>query len=91
MTTQLLNSNRLYFKQECQCCSPSFLKLSLHLFNAVFFFTGITLTGVGVWTLLQKHPSLVLLTSGLYDLTAYILILAGSLEIFISKNVNAYK
>ena len=37
----------------------------------------IALAGVGVWTLIEKHPSLVLLTSGLYDLTAYILILAG--------------
>ena len=35
------------------------------------------MAGVGVWTLIEKHPSLVLLTSGLYDLTAYILILAG--------------
>jgi len=53
------------------------MKFSLHLFNGIFFLTGIALAGVGIWTLLQKHPSLVLLTSGLYDLTAYILILAG--------------
>jgi hypothetical protein len=43
-------------------------------------FYRIALAGVGVWTLIEKHPSLVLLTSGLYDLTAYILILAGKFK-----------
>ena len=59
------------------CCSISCLKFSLYFFNVLFLLTGLLLVGVGLWTLLEKHPSLVLLTSGLYDLTGYIVILAG--------------
>jgi hypothetical protein len=32
--------------KECQCCSLSCLKFSLHLFNAVFFLTGFELFDV---------------------------------------------
>ena len=35
-------------------------------------------------TVLEKHPSLVLLTSGLYDLTGYVIIVAGEPEKFAS-------
>jgi hypothetical protein len=28
-------------EKECECCSLSCLKFSLHLFNAVFFLTGL--------------------------------------------------
>lgn len=59
------------------CCSISCLKFSLYMFNVLYFLTGLAVTGVGLWTLLEKHPSLILLTSGFYDLTAYILIVAG--------------
>ncbi len=59
------------------CCSVSCLKFSLSLFNVLFFITGLVLVSVGLWTVLEKHPSLVLLTSGLYDLTGYVIIVAG--------------
>jgi hypothetical protein len=64
------------------CCSflsssISCLKFSLSLFNVLFFITGLVLVSVGLWTVLEKHPSLMLLTSGLYDLTGYIIIVTG--------------
>jgi len=59
------------------CCGISCLKFSLSLFNVLFFTTGLILVAVGLWTVLEKHPSLVLLTSGLYDLTGYVIIVAG--------------
>jgi len=59
------------------CCKLSQLKFSLYLFNVLFFVSGIILVSVGLWTFLEKHPSLILLTSGLYDVSACILIFAG--------------
>ena len=59
------------------CCGISCLKFSLSLFNVLFFTTGLILVAVGLWTVLEKHPSLALLTSGLYDLTGYVIIVAG--------------
>ena len=65
----------------CECCSLACLKFSLHMFNVVFFLSGIALVAVGVWTLVEKHPSLVLLLSSVvYDVIAYILIIAGELK-----------
>jgi len=59
------------------CCSLSQLKFSLYLFNVLFFVSGIVLVGIGLYTFLEKHPSLILLTSGLYDVSACILIFSG--------------
>jgi len=59
------------------CCQVSQLKFSLYLFNILFCACGAILVAVGVWTLLEKHPSLLLLTAGLYDLTASVLIFIG--------------
>ena len=61
------------------CCQVSQLKFSLYLFNILFCACGAILVAVGVWTLLEKHPSLLLLTAGLYDLTASVLIFIGKL------------
>lgn len=63
------------------CCSVSCLRLSLYIFNAVFFLTGLVLIGVGLWTVLEKHPSLLLLTSGLYELIGYVIVIAGCVVI----------
>jgi len=59
------------------CCSLSQLKFSLYLFNILFFVSGIILVSIGLYTFLEKHPSLILLTSGLYDVSACILIFSG--------------
>ena len=61
------------------CCQVSQLKFSLYLFNILFCACGAILIAVGIWTILEKHPSLLLLTAGLYDLTASLLILIGML------------
>jgi len=59
------------------CCSLAQLKFSLYLFNVLFFVSGIILISIGLWTFLEKHPSLIFLTAGLYDVSACILIFAG--------------
>ena len=63
------------------CCSLSQLKFSLYLFNILFFVSGIILVSIGLYTFLEKHPSLILLTSGLYDVSACILIFSGTIYI----------
>ena len=63
--------------QASACCRLSQLKFSLYLFNILFFISGAILVAIGLWTFLEKHPSLILLTSGLYDVTSCILIFAG--------------
>ena len=63
-----------------RCCKVSQLKFSLYLFNILFFVSGAILVAIGLWTFLEKHPSLILLTAGLYDVTASILVFAGKLN-----------
>ena len=63
---------------ENPCCRLSQLKFTLYLFNILFFLSGVVLVGMGLWTFLEKHPSLIFLTSGLYDITSCILIFAGN-------------
>nr|ACO14871.1 CD151 antigen [Caligus clemensi] len=66
------------------CCSFDCLRFSTHLFNFLLFLTGLALSGVGLWTLLVKHPSLVLLTSGLYDAIAICLVVMGLFVLILS-------
>jgi len=66
------------------CCKLSQLKFSLYLFNVLFFVSGIILVSVGLWSFLEKHPSLILLTSGLYDVSACILIFAGIIILIVA-------
>ena len=63
-----------------RCCKVSQLKFSLYLFNILFFVSGAILVAIGLWSFLEKHPSLILLTAGLYDVTASVLVFAGKLK-----------
>ncbi|XP_040579561.1 CD151 antigen [Lepeophtheirus salmonis] len=71
-------------QDESVCCSQDCLRFSTHLFNFLLFLTGIALSGVGLWTIIVKDPSLVLLTSGLYDVIAYALIIMGLFVLVLS-------
>ncbi|XP_013784335.1 CD151 antigen-like isoform X2 [Limulus polyphemus] len=59
------------------CCSVSFLKFVLHIFNFIFFLAGCAVLGVGLWTVIDKHHYVNLLTTSTYVATSYILIIAG--------------
>eukprot|EP00095_Tigriopus_kingsejongensis_P002141 maker-scaffold401_size182380-snap-gene-0.12 protein:Tk02141 transcript:maker-scaffold401_size182380-snap-gene-0.12-mRNA-1 annotation:"cd151 antigen" len=63
------------------CCSIPCLKFSVSLFNVLFFLSGLILGGLGLWTNLEKHAALLWLSSGIYDLVGYILIMAGAIVI----------
>uniref|UniRef100_A0A3B5MEI0 Tetraspanin 11 n=1 Tax=Xiphophorus couchianus TaxID=32473 RepID=A0A3B5MEI0_9TELE len=55
------------------------LKYLLFLFNFLFWVTAVL--AVGVWTLVEKSDYLSLLASSTFAVSAYILILAGSLVV----------
>ncbi|KAM9705476.1 tetraspanin-11 isoform 2-T2 [Menidia menidia] len=58
-----------------------FLKYLLFVFNFLFWVGGAAVLGVGVWTLVEKSDYLSLLASSTFAVSAYILILAGSLVV----------
>ncbi|XP_008281717.1 tetraspanin-11 [Stegastes partitus] len=57
------------------------LKYMLFVFNFLFWMGGAAVLGVGVWTLVEKSDYLSLLASSTFAVSAYILILAGSLVV----------
>ncbi|KAJ9588131.1 hypothetical protein L9F63_018489, partial [Diploptera punctata] len=61
------------------CNSVNFLKYVLHIFNVVFLLSGIAVLGVGIWTVADKQQYVSLLTNATYELTAWVLIVAGCL------------
>ncbi|TKS65204.1 Tetraspanin-11 [Collichthys lucidus] len=57
------------------------LKYLLFVFNFLFWVGGAAVLGVGIWTLLEKSDYSSLLASSTFAVSAYILILAGSLVV----------
>ncbi|XP_068611347.1 tetraspanin-11 [Brachionichthys hirsutus] len=57
------------------------LKYLLFVFNFLFWAGGAAVLGVGVWTLVEKSDYLSLLASSTFAVSAYILLLAGSLVV----------
>jgi len=70
-------------KDDDGCCSVNFLKYVLFIFNFMFYLAGLTVLGVGVWTLFFKSNYVVLLATKTYVATTYILIGAGLLVLFV--------
>lgn len=71
-------------KRDSGCCSVNFLKYVLHIFNIVFFLSGVAVLGVGAWTVALRHDYVSLLSTSTYALAAYVLIVAGILAILAS-------
>ncbi|XP_064480085.1 CD151 antigen-like isoform X2 [Ornithodoros turicata] len=66
------------------CCSVSFLKYMLYIFNFIFFLSGLAVLGVAIWTIVMKQHHLSLLATVTYASTAYMLLLAGIIVIFVT-------
>lgn len=71
-------------KHESECCNVVFLKYVLYIFNLIFVAAGLSVLAVGVWSVLDKHKYISLLTSVTYPLTTYVLISAGSLVLVVA-------
>ncbi|XP_046673571.1 LOW QUALITY PROTEIN: CD151 antigen-like [Homalodisca vitripennis] len=64
-------------------CSVNFLTYFFHIFNIVFLLSGCGVLAVGLWSVLYKHQYVSLLTTVTYALTAYVLVIAGALVLFV--------
>ncbi|ELU01487.1 hypothetical protein CAPTEDRAFT_173473 [Capitella teleta] len=65
------------------CCSVTFLRYVLFVFNFIFWLSGAAILGVGLWTYFAKHSYITLLTSGTYPATTFLLIGTGSLILLV--------
>lgn len=65
------------------CCSISFLKNLLYIFNFILLLSGIAILGIGIWTIFAKSSFVSLLTTSCYQATTYLLIATGSLIVFL--------
>lgn len=70
-------------KTENGCCGVAFLKYLIYIFNAIFWLSGGVVLGVGLWTLLDKHHYVTLLSTSTYPAATYILIGAGGLVVLV--------
>lgn len=65
------------------CCSVSFLKYVLFIFNFLFYLSGLAVLGVGIWTYFFKSSYVALLPTSTYLLTTYVLSGAGALVLLV--------
>ncbi|XP_050720968.1 CD151 antigen-like [Eriocheir sinensis] len=63
------------------CCSVSFLKYVLFIFNFLFLVGGVAVLSVAAWTVAEEHTYVAVLTTTTYATTAYLLLLAGLLAL----------
>ncbi|XP_016086838.1 CD151 antigen, like isoform X1 [Sinocyclocheilus rhinocerous] len=64
-------------KEKNETCGTIFLKYLLFTFNFLFWLAGGAVMAVGIWTLVEKSDYISLLSSKIYAVSAYILIMAG--------------
>lgn len=67
--------------RDSDCCSINFVKYVLHIFNIIFFMSGLVIIGVTVWTVLWKHHYVSLLSTTNYAIGTYSLLAAGLLAV----------
>ncbi|XP_056622888.1 CD151 antigen, like [Triplophysa dalaica] len=65
--------------KEKETCGTICLKYLLFTFNFLFWLAGGAVMAVGIWTLVEKSDYISLLSSKIYAVSAYILIVAGGI------------
>ncbi|XP_030621892.1 CD151 antigen-like [Chanos chanos] len=63
--------------EKTERCGTICLKYLLFAFNFLFWLAGGAVMAVGIWTVVEKSDYISLLSSSIYAISAYILILAG--------------
>ncbi|KAG4071864.1 hypothetical protein HA402_006025 [Bradysia odoriphaga] len=64
-----------------ECCSVNFVSCVLHIFNFIFFVSGVLVSAVSIWTLFWKHQYVSLLPTPSYIIGTYSLLGAGCLSV----------
>ncbi|XP_076848499.1 CD151 antigen-like [Brachyhypopomus gauderio] len=65
------------YEEKKETCGTVCLKYLLFTFNFLFWLAGGAVMAVGIWTLTEKSDYISLLSSRIYAVSAYILVLAG--------------
>jgi len=65
------------------CCSVSFLKYVLFIFNFLFYLSGMCILAAGLWTIFTKTNYISLLSTHTFLTTTYALVLAGVLVLLV--------
>ncbi|XP_051513306.1 CD151 antigen-like [Myxocyprinus asiaticus] len=66
-------------EEKLEKCGTICLKYLLFTFNFLFWLAGGAVMAVGIWTLVEKSDYISLLSSKIYAVSAYILIVAGAI------------
>ncbi|XP_062563012.1 CD151 antigen-like [Armigeres subalbatus] len=72
---------KLHKTRDSDCCSINFVKYVLHIFNIIFFMSGLVIMGITVWTVFWKHQYISLLSTTNYAIGTYSLLAAGLLAL----------
>lgn len=72
---------KLHKTRDSDCCSINFVKYVLHIFNIIFFMSGLVILAVTVWTVFWKHQYVSLLSTTNYAIGTYSLLAAGLLAL----------
>ncbi|XP_065158568.1 CD151 antigen-like isoform X2 [Atheta coriaria] len=73
-----------YKSKNSGCCSVTFNKWFLIIYNLILLILGGLTVGVAIWTLYDRHQYVALLTSITYPTIVYLLLVAGILLIIVS-------
>lgn len=65
------------------CCSLSFLRSIMVVFNVIFWCTGLTFLAVGIWALASKHDYISLLGNNTYSATTFLFLSVGVVVILV--------
>lgn len=64
-------------------CSVNFLRYLLFIYNFIFYFAGLSILALGVWTIFGKSNYVALLANKTYTMTSYIFVAIGLICILI--------
>ncbi|XP_025085965.1 CD151 antigen-like isoform X2 [Pomacea canaliculata] len=70
-------------RKETGCCSVTFLRSVLVVFNVIFWLTGLTFLGLGIWALASRHDYIGLLGNNTYSTTTFLFLSVGVLIILV--------
>lgn len=70
-------------RKDTGCCSLPFLRSSMVAFNVIFWLTGLTFLGVGIWALAVKHDYISLLGNNTYSATTFLFLSVGVVIILV--------
>ncbi|XP_076471541.1 CD151 antigen-like isoform X2 [Babylonia areolata] len=66
-------------RKDTGCCSLPYLRSVMVIFNVIFWLTGLTFLGLGIWALISRHHYITLLGNHTYSATTFLFLSTGVL------------